>query len=122
MAENNNNSAKVNIRVFEIVISLLISICSATSIWTVKTVVEHAQQLSAINASRFTATNGLEVWQEISRIKEAIAKIPTEFPPKWFADRVSNLENRMEKMQVQLNDNNVMLIRISTTIDSQVKK
>jgi hypothetical protein len=121
--KGNMNGAqnKLNFRVFEIILSVLISVCGATTAWTVKTVITHSEQLAGINASRFTANNGLEVWQEISRIKESIARIPTEFPPKWFAERVNNLEERMEKLQVQLNENNAILIRLNSMMELKGK-
>lgn len=45
--------------------------------------------VTAIEANRFTARDGLDVWKEIGELKR---QIPSESPPKWFIERVDRLE------------------------------
>ena len=57
---------------------------------------------SEVQGNRFTAQDGKEVWMEISRVREAIAMIPSTLPPKWFVDRVDKIDARLEKIENRL--------------------
>lgn len=49
-------------------------------------------QVVATSSNRFTSSDGLEVWKEISNMRTLLAAIPKETPPKWFIDRVDKME------------------------------
>jgi hypothetical protein len=49
--------------------------------------------------NRFTAGDGAAVWREIAAIRESIAKMPTEVPPRWFVERVDKIDARLGKIE-----------------------
>lgn len=68
-----------------------------------------------IEASRFTAEHGREVWKEIAAIKEDVARLPLSLPPVWFVSRVDRLDEaikanaelfnrRLDAVQVELRE------------------
>ena len=59
--------------------------------------------VARIQANRFTAANGLDVWKEIAAIKESMATIPREVPPAWFVLRIDKLEERLERIERAIN-------------------
>jgi len=62
----------------------------------------NSKALAEINGNRFTSTHGLEIWREISDIRQELAKIPTEVPPAWFIEEVRGIEAEMRAMQTEL--------------------
>jgi len=60
------------------------------------------KRVVAIEASRFTAEDGLAVWKGINECKAQIAKLPTEVPPKWFIDRVDKLEKKIDALAAEV--------------------
>jgi hypothetical protein len=53
-------------------------------------------------ANRFTNEDGLKVWREIAAIREQIAGLPREVPPKWFVERVDRIEARQAQILDEL--------------------
>jgi Na+/H+ antiporter NhaB len=49
-------------------------------------------------SNRFTSEDGLKVWREIAAIREQIAGLPREVPPKWFVERVDRIEARQAQI------------------------
>jgi len=67
---------------------------------------EIAKELAAIKewraetaGNRFTASDGREVWKEISAIRECIAKFALVEPPAWLVDRIKILEQRLYALE-----------------------
>ncbi len=110
------------LRLVEMVLGALIAISLAVSSWTVKRVVLHGELLTKLQASNLTVEQGMLLWKEIAAIRERIAALPNEFPPKWFGDRVALLEARMDKVDAKLSLNGESLIRIQTTLDRLERK
>jgi hypothetical protein len=54
--------------------------------------------------------------------EKAIAKIPNEFPPQWFQERVSEIDTRLKEMTKKVEDNNAVLIRLQIGMDTLVKQ
>lgn len=54
--------------------------------------------VSEIKGNRFTSEHGQQVWKEIARIREDIAKLP----PQRFMDRFTKLEDKMDDMVTEL--------------------
>lgn len=63
----------------------------------------NANRLTAIEANRFTAADGLEVWKEIAKIREEMATIPRENPPAWFVARMDCLETQIRDLSKVVN-------------------
>ena len=59
-------------------------------------------RLAAIEANRFTADDGLAVWQEIADIREDMARMPTEVPPAWFIQRVDRIDDEIQRIHDRL--------------------
>ena len=118
--------SKIKIRTFEIIISLLVTISISLSSWALLQIVEHGKMLAAIQGNRFTAADGLQVWREISAIREQIARLPTEFPPKWFADRVTAMDSKMDKvmerLQVTMDMNRASILELQTTLKQHMQE
>jgi hypothetical protein len=113
MSENGN---KMKLRLFEVVISLLLTLCLGLSAWCLKTTVQHGEVLAGITSNRFTSSDGLAVWKAINEAQVAIAKIPAENPPKWFVDRVAALENRIINLNLE-----AKMAQIQSTLDQNAK-
>ncbi len=60
-------------------------------------------RVSKIEANRWTskdeANNSIKLWSVISELKDDIAQIPTEVPPKWFVDMVKDNRSRIEDLE-----------------------
>lgn len=69
------------------------------------------ERLAAVESNRFTAKDGLEVWREIARIREQIAKMPSEVPPAWFKDYVDNLAARLDRIEIRLDEIEIDQVR-----------
>ena len=75
--------------------NLIATIAIGISAWTATTLIDVNRRVSAMEANRFTSADGLLIWREVSAIREQIAVIPKESPPKWFKDQVDRLESRL---------------------------
>jgi len=56
--------------------------------------------MAETKGNRFTASDGLKVYQEISKIREEMAKYPTEVPPPWFKDMVEEIKKQGDATKV----------------------
>jgi hypothetical protein len=62
----------------------------------------NTSRLGAIEANRFTADDGLAVWQAIANIQAEIASHPTEVPPAWFVARVDRIDRKLDEIERRL--------------------
>lgn len=62
--------------------------------WMSSELVASGKILAGIEASRFTAEDGLAVWQEIAAIRETMASLPGDR----FRDKVDELARNQQKM------------------------
>jgi hypothetical protein len=98
---------------WRIVVSLLLVISSLVSGFTASVtskvwakIEEHDAHFTSLDewraatmASRFTAEDGLKVWQAIGDIRTRLATVPGDYPPSWFVKRVDKLELRLERIE-----------------------
>lgn len=56
---------------------ILLTICLGLAGWGLKTAISNSDRLTAIEANRFTVDKGLELWQEVSKIRQEIAAMPS---------------------------------------------
>lgn len=101
-----NGSRDIAWRLLDVVFGLLLLVTSGSVGFAVKSGVELHKEVEVINsrlvaveASRFTASDGLAVWKEIADVRERIARMPTEVPPAWFVERVDKIEERLGKIE-----------------------
>jgi len=89
-------------RLFQTVGGLLLTICLGLATWGLKTAVANSERITAIEANRFKADDGKDIWKEIAVIREAMAHLPKEVPPKWFQDLVKKLDIKVDKLDERL--------------------
>ncbi|RME72407.1 MAG: hypothetical protein D6781_02300 [Verrucomicrobia bacterium] len=61
-------------------------------------------RIAAIEASRFTAQDGLNVWKEVYQIRNEIAALPQGEPPAWFVERVDKLEQKLDALSTKVGE------------------
>ena len=63
-----------------------------------------SERLTAIEANRFTAADGVAMQKELSRLWQELANYPTraEVPPPLFKQQVDGLTNRLDRMEDRL--------------------
>jgi hypothetical protein len=80
----------------EIAITALVAINMALTGWCLTQIVDNKTDLAEIKGNRFTSNDGLAVWKEIACIRENIAKLPDQYPPKWWVERQDKFEADMK--------------------------
>jgi len=71
-------------------------------IWNTQFAYSTSERVARIEASRFTANNGLQIWKEIAAVKEQMASMPREVPPSWFLEKVSQIDSRLLAIERKL--------------------
>lgn len=119
MTTDKYNTSKSSINTIWVINSLM-SILIALTMYYISTLNTKIEKLSdslhtietqvvATSSNRFTSTDGLEVWKEISNIRSVVASMPKETPPKWFIDRVDKMElsinERISKLEQRIVEN-----------------
>ena len=84
-------------------LATLIAIQSALLGFCLTQVVELRAAVQGIQASRFTANDGMRLMETIAQLQSSIATIPKEIPPKWFVEKVDRMDARMERIEAKLN-------------------
>jgi len=78
--------------------------------------------MAETKGNRFTAADGLAVWKEISSIKQEIATIPKEAPPKWFKDMVDDLQDSVDNLESKVVQNGAEIQAMRRDIDDLKRK
>ena len=90
-------------QILQICIGLLLTIGLALNTWVLTQVVEMKADMAGIKANRFTSSDGLEVWKEISCLKETISD---GVPPQWLIDRLDHTDDliasRLDRLETRL--------------------
>jgi hypothetical protein len=60
---------------------------------------ELQQSSAAVEASRFTAKDGLDVWQEIGKIREAMAALPQSAD---YDNKMDRIEDKIDEIMDRL--------------------
>ena len=89
-------------RLLDVVLSITLLVIVGVEGWNIRTTVSNMSRITAMEADRFTSRDGLEVWKEMAKIREDLATVPREVPPKWFENRVNALEVRLERIEQAL--------------------
>ena len=109
----NGNGLRKNAPVIAIVFTVMINV--ATIVWgaaTIKADVHDLQghtarmafvvddlltRVTTIEANRFTAQDGMRIWQELER-----RPIRDEIPPDWFRDQVNSIDQRLQQLEREI--------------------
>jgi len=94
----------VILKALEWVVVFIVTINVGLTTWSLKSIVDLQTTVAELRGNRFTTGDGLVVWKEIATIREQIAKLPNDFPPKWFEKRVDELAAVMEKNGQKLDE------------------
>ena len=89
-----NGNVKTAIELgFKILIALYVPLL----IWMGGILIGLSNRITAIEANKFTATDGSEIWQ-------ALAVRPTfdEVPPLWFREEVQRLHDAVEDLRAEI--------------------
>ena len=103
MSEQSERRDKVW-RMLDIVLAIVLTSGMGVLGYQQQVLMAHGEQLAAIAASRFDSSDGLEVWKEIAALRQDIAVLPREVPPKWFVEKVDKLELALEKISAKLSE------------------
>jgi hypothetical protein len=60
--------------------------------------------LAVIEANRFTAAEGLAVWQAIADVREHVASLPQEAPPRWLIARLDRIDKEITRLHTRLDN------------------
>lgn len=90
-------------KVLQTIGGVLLTVCLALAGYGLRTAVENSERLARIEANRFSVADGAELWREIAKIRETIAKMPaSDDPPEWFVRRVEKLEASLLEISREL--------------------
>lgn len=96
-------------RVLQTVGGVLLMVTMALQGWMLQTVVANANRITAIEANRFTASDGME----LMRLIEAVRRdMPPEVPPKWFQAQVDSHTQMMRRLDERLDSIEQRLARL----------
>ena len=93
MEGNNGRNGKTVETILRVVGALALLVAS----YALNTVSDLNTRLAKVEGSRFTSSDGLDVWKEIGRINERVAKLPKEVPPKWLLERMDKIDKRLDE-------------------------
>lgn len=93
-------SARID-RFLEIVHGIVTVALVAWAGWLTTTVIEYGQWRASVDASRFKASDGAEVWQEIAEIRRQMV-ITSNTPPVWFVQRMDRMEAQLDAIEERL--------------------
>lgn len=86
--------------------------------YAAKKIMDVDGRLTAVESSRFSSADGLSIWKEIAQIREKMAALPNEWPPKWFQERVTTLEANQREMADRIQRNNSLLVQLTSKIEA----
>jgi hypothetical protein len=84
-------------KAIDIILSLLVLGATGSTTWCVKTILDHNRELAELKASQFTNKEALVVWSAINDLKINFARLPDQYPPAWFVERVNKLEKMLDR-------------------------
>lgn len=56
---------------------ILLTVCMGLTTWGLKTAISNSDRITAIESNRFTVDKGLELWKEVSKIRQELAALPS---------------------------------------------
>lgn len=71
---------------------IIVPLLTLHAAWIGHEVIESGKAIAAIQANRFTGSDGLEVWKEIANIQKTIAALP----PDRFEDKVQRIVDNQQ--------------------------
>lgn len=70
--------------------------------WIINAINDLNIKQAIMEGNRFSSADGVKVWEAVAGIREKMAGLPEEYPPKWFVNRVDRIEENLDKLTVQV--------------------
>lgn len=64
--------------------------------WLTQKITAMDGRVTVLEVSSVTNKDALATWTAIAEIKQDVARMPNEMPPKWFVERVDRLERKLD--------------------------
>ena len=87
-------------RWFVLLAGILMTLGSPWATWITVKAFNMERDLAVIQASRFDAKDGQDIWKEISAIRQSIAVMPTQSRLDKFEEKQSEILQRMGVLEV----------------------
>lgn len=97
LALDGNGKATVTLsvdRLLQTVGGLLLMVCMGLQVWMLKTMVDYGNRLTAIESSRFTSDDALELTKAITQLQSR----EPEMPP-WFVNQVQANTDTLDEVK-----------------------
>ena len=84
---------------FQLAVNVGAAIAMGMAAWSFNQTIELRSRMDTMNASRFTAENGLEVWKEISALKQGIVALPSKGDVQAIEERQRQTLERLIRIE-----------------------
>ena len=121
MTEENKTARDVAWRMLDIVMSLALLAAVTVMGFNTRTLIVHGERLTAIESNQFSASDGLDVWQEIAKVRGEIALLPQLAPPEWFSLKVDRIGSMVDKNDARIEVMFDQLQKRLTKIETQME-
>lgn len=96
ITDSNGDVKKLIWKLLDIIVGILVLIMSGATSYTVKNIIDLREKVAAIEASRFTATDGLEMWR-VLEAKVNRSDVPTAETLRRLDTIEKKLDNHIER-------------------------
>lgn len=95
--ESTDQYAKIILWIVSVLVSINISLVGYVAIRQYSMDL----RLTTIEANRWTARDGANVFKEIAEINQKLARLPSEYPPIWLREFVAENRNRITSLEAR---------------------
>lgn len=79
----------------------------------------HDTEIKSIKDQYAPLVVGLDSWkQSVSAVREAMAKLPNDYPPQWFQDKVKRMEADLQSCTAIVTANQSAMARIEAKVEA----
>jgi len=97
-----DHGSRVAWRLLDIALTALLGINITVTGWTAKSTYDLSAEVASLRTGGLTAKDGLELWQEIFRIREQVALQNTGLTREWFEARFDSMGAITHNLDVRL--------------------
>ena len=115
--------SSIGLQIVQFIVLVLLSISTFFIKSEIAQIHEDRQDIQSIKefmaetrGNRFTSSDGLKVYQEIAKIREQMAAIPSEVPPVWFKELVTRIEQEGRETRSIVTENSTKLEYLASEI------
>lgn len=89
------NGKADRVKAFSLIVQVGLAMALPLVGWLASTVTDNTHRLTQIEASRFTARDGAEIWKELVQAQARI--------PPWLEQRIVKIESSLSRIEERLN-------------------